>query len=34
MENVNEQINLSSAAETIAETFLRSLGADFRRIFI
>jgi thioredoxin reductase (NADPH) len=30
MENVNEQINLSSAAETIAETFLRSLGADFR----
>jgi thioredoxin reductase (NADPH) len=30
MENVNEQIDLSSAAETIAETFLRSLGADFR----
>jgi thioredoxin reductase (NADPH) len=30
MENANEQIDLSSAAGTIAETFLRSLGADFR----
>jgi thioredoxin reductase (NADPH) len=30
MENANKQVDLSRAAGTIAETFLRSLGADFR----